>query len=422
MSFANQKSVLIHDQKGNIYNFYWNEGKIIFNFFNKSKEKYENTTLVEEVALEFDCILDNDSNIYLILQKNNGQLLLMSRKDNRWDTSELSKENQPEVFNLNILYNNHTVHIIYCVSSNENENVLRIYHHFLKGTEWKTLELGEIRKKSVLNPFQITQYNSRIIIGFYNLSDHEEQVFMKEFDTEKKLWKNAIQLTSGHNDKLYLDMILTSSNVLHLAYSEFYEGNLVVKYEKYKITDNRSTKVLEESISNPTNCSYPSLIWMKDMLWVCWTEHDQVASCYSKDEGLTWSNPYLWKDTKSIVFFRHKFQTNDEKIGSYYQFNHAFGKGYSDYSFIGFGDIGVATEVPINKKKDINQEEELILRNHNKAIIKEKKGDEISEVNVRNEIDDISSIKDDLRKLELRIENIEQYLLRKRRGIFPSRN
>ncbi len=420
MSFANQKSVLLHDDKGNIYNIYWNEGKIIFNFFDKSKGKYENNTVVDGATMEFDCLIDKGE-IYLILQKNNGQLLLMTRKDASWDTSELSKENQPEVYNLNIV-NNKTLHIIYCVSSYENKSVYRMYHHYLDNNEWKTQQVVDIRVKSILNPFQIIKTKDEIIVGFYDFHEIEEQIFIKKFDAENRLWKNAIRLTSGDWEKLYLDVFMQKPNIIHLTYSEFYEGNLIVKYEKYKLSDQKAIKVLEEKISNPTNCSHPTFIWMKERLWVCWTEHDQVSSCYSMDEGLTWSNPYLWKESKSINFFRHKFETNDENIKAYYSFNNAFGKGYPEYSFIGFGDTAQATEIAINKKKNTESEGYKEEKNQPKTNIKEIKSSKL-EVSKSDEIEKLEKLAEDLKRLEERIDSIEDYINRRRRGLlFNPRN
>lgn len=415
MSFANQKSVLLHDGQGNIYNFYWNEDKIIFNYFDKSKGKYLNETLVEEANMEFDCLIDTDDKIYLILQKKNGQLLLMT-KDDQWETSELSRENQPEVYNLNIFINK-TLQIIYCVSSYESNNNYRIYHHSLEDKQWKTQQLEDISTTNLLNPFQIIQIKDRISFAYYDLFEGEEQIFIKAYDTEARSWNKPIRLTSSHGEKLYLDLFVSRPNMLHLTYSEFMGGNLVIKYEKYKMSRGNATKVLEHVISNPTNCSHPTFIWAKDILWVCWTEHDQVASCYSEDEGLTWSNPYLWKESKNINFFRHKFQTNDINIRDYYDFNNAFGKGYPEYSFMGFGNTDSATEVALNKKKEDYFEDKV--EEETIPFIEESVPPK-QEVN--REKSEIEKLKENFQELDNRVGAIEEYLNRRRRGIFSTRN
>ena len=412
MGFANQKSALIHDRRGNIYHFYWNDGQILLNIFDNTQQKFDNRVLVDHASLEFDVVIDPQDNIYVVLQKENGQLLLMTYQDQEWSTSELANNNNPEIFNLNLLFCLNKLHLIYCVASNESNAIYKIYHHFLAENQWKTLEVGNIRKGNLLNPFQIIYTNNKMIIGFYNMVDHEEQIFTKEFNLDNNLWMNAIQLTSSSHDKLYIDILITRHNILHLTYNEFFEGNLVVKYEKYKLTDNRSIKVLETELSNPSNCSYPLFVSMKDHLWVSWTEHDQVVGAYSKDEGLSWSNPYIWKDSKGIEFFRHKFFTNDDNIKSNYQFNYAFGKGYPEYTFLGFGSTDKATEIPLKYKK---KDEDTTLQNF----------EEINKVEILKEIEDNANdheveVSEELKKLQERIDSIEEYLLRRRRGIiFP---
>ena len=417
MTFANQKSVLIHDKKGNIYNFYWNQGKIIFNLFNSEKQKYESKTIAEDSTLEFDSIIDNENNIYTVFQRKNGQIILMSRNKIEWNISELSKENQPEIINLNILSHGGKLHLIYCIPSNESEVAYKLYHHYLYDSEWKTLQIGDIMVRGLLNPFQVIYDSNRIILGFYNLCDNVDQIFMKEFDLDKNTWKNAIQLTTGYNDKLYLDMALLNSNAVHLTYSEYIEGNMVIKYEKYKKNDNRTIKVLDTVLSNPSNCSFPSFIHTKDNLWVAWTEHDQVVSCFSQDEGLTWSNPYLWKKSKEADFFRHKFVTNDNHIKSYYKLNHAFGKGYPEYSLMGFGPIEEGTEVPIKHKK--KNEDSAMNDEHHPATRLNDTKTKVEDEPIQKKIEyDKTDIMNELKKLEERIEGIEQYLQRRRRGFF----
>ncbi|MBS3994325.1 MAG: hypothetical protein KGZ33_00900 [Alkaliphilus sp.] len=420
MGFVNQKSVLIHDRKGNTYNFYWNDNQILLNNFDNAKQKFDNKILLDNASLEFDVVMDQKDNIFAVLQKENGQLLLMSYQDHEWSTNELANENSPEIFNLNILFCFNKLHIVYCVSSNESKALYRIYHHYLSENEWKTLEVGNIRTKNLLNPFQIIHTSNKIIIGFYNVVDNEEQIFIKEFNIDNNLWVNTIQLTSSSNDKLYIDILLTRHNILHLTYNEFFEGNLVVKYEKFKLADNRIAKVFETVLSNPSNCSHPLFVSFKDNLWISWTELDQIAGAFSEDEGLSWSNPYLWRESKSIDFFRHKFNTNDDNIKSHYQFNYAFGKGYPEYSLLGFGSTDKATEIFLNhKKKDEDLEIDANLPKSGKIFQTETSKQVESQEKINNQEDCIS---EELKELQERIDRIEEYLLRKRRGfIFPSR-
>lgn len=417
MTFAHQNSVLLYDRSKNLYNFRWDEDKIIFTYFDKKLEKYDTTTLVEDCRIEFDGVIDDEDNTYLIYQNKNGAMALMTGSEGTWNTHLLGEFNNINIANLNLVMHNKNLHIIYGIPSNENNMVYKIYHHYYDDPEWKTLEVGTIQKKNLLNPFQIIQEKKKMFLGFYDVVDHEEQIFIKEFDFENNQWKDAIQLTSSFDDKLYLDMIMTNHETLNITYSEYHKGNLVIKYEKYRLQEAKAVKILEGILSNPSNCSYPTFVWNDKSLWNIWTEYDHVYSSFTTDEGLTWSGPYMWKESKDGIFFRHKFQTNDSMINAYYQLNHVFGKGYPAFSFIGFGSLDKATEVPIKQKKYVKKKEVDAIESEKniKPEIKEikKNSSEINEI-------DISTLKEDIKKLEERIENIEEYIQRRRRGILFS--
>jgi len=95
------------------------------------------------------------------------------------------------------------------------------------------------------------------------LLNSAEQIFIKWFDTREEQWQNTMRLTDESGDKLYLDL-LVHDNVFHLVYSGYLRGNLVIKYEQYKIEENKVSNVTEHILSDPANCSYPLIckgIW-----------------------------------------------------------------------------------------------------------------------------------------------------------------
>ncbi|WZL74665.1 hypothetical protein QBE52_08240 [Clostridiaceae bacterium 35-E11] len=416
MTFAHQNSILLYDRSKNLYNFRWDEDKIKFTYFDKKLKKYDTTTLIEDGTIEFDSVIDEEDHVYIIYQNKSGVMSLKTLIDEKWNTHLLGEFNHLKIANLNLILHHKNLHIIYCIPVSEENREYKIYHHYYDDPEWKTLEVGTIHKKNLLNPFQILQQKKKMLLGFYDIVDHEEQIFIKEFDFENHQWKRTIQLTSSFEDKLYLDMMMSNPETLDITYSEYHEGNLVIKYEKHRLQEAKSVKVLETMLSNPSNCSSPTFVLNDKTLWNIWTEYDQVYSSFTKDEGLTWSAPYVWKESKEEIFFRHKFQTNDSVINAYYQLNHVFGKGYPTFSFIGFGSLDKAIEEPIQQKKYVKKKEkdEIEPEKNTKQEIQEKKEhDEIKEIN-------ISTLQKDIARLEERIKNIEDYIQRRRRGILFS--
>jgi hypothetical protein len=348
---------------------------------------------VEDCTLEFDATIDEKDNIYLIYQKKDGKiaLILLSRPSNLWETTILQELDSLPIINLNLILYKETIHVIYCIPSIESNRLYSIYHYFYNALEWKKLQLGEICIKKLLNPFQIIKQEDKLVMGFYNLINNEEQIFIKEFDIKKEEWENTVQLTYSFNDKLYLDLMMIEDEVLHLTYSQYHQGNLVIKYEKYKIMENKSSKLMESVLSNDANCSHPTFVKYGDKLWTIWTEYDQVVSSFTSDSGLTWSPIYLWKESKEKNFFRYKFGTNNPKLKDYCKLNYTFGKDYPEFSFMGFGPLQEVVEVPrLFKKNDSH--------------------------------DSITKLQETIEQLENRIEDIEEYINRRRRNpFFPRR-
>ncbi|QZY56574.1 hypothetical protein [Crassaminicella profunda] len=447
MSFANQRNVLIHDRLGNVYNFRWHEEKIVYTYFDKYLKEYASDMFVDDCTLEYDAAIDEENNVYFAYHRKDGKLVLMSLENGFWHKNLLGGDDTLSILNLNLFIHNKQVHMIYCVSSNESSMSYRIYHHYYSNQEWKTFVLQDINRKKFLNTFQIIQNENRLMIGFYDFLKDEEQIYIKEFDLENEQWKNSIQVTSSSNDKLYLDMFMTKNKILHLTYSEYFQGNLVIKYEKYKFENKKVVRLVEKIVSNPSNCAHPTFIKQGEKLWIVWTEYEQVVSCYTMDEGKTWSELYLWKESKTINFFRYKFNTNAENIKAAYQFHYTFGKGYPEFSFIGFGPLENVDKIPLkinsnrklenmvkdqgiedkevkNKKvedKEIKVKKENTLKKeldelqkHIKTLEEKLKSIEKIEERMKNIEEKLKEVEN----LEERVKNIEEYLKRRRRGIF----
>ncbi len=85
---------------------------------------------------------------------------------------------------------------------------------------------------------------------------------------------------------------------INLVYSQYYEGNLIIKYERFNYRDGKIDKEKEEILSNPEDAQEPILIYYEEKLWVVWLEYENILSRYSDDYGTTWSSIYLWDESK----------------------------------------------------------------------------------------------------------------------------
>ncbi|MCT4619871.1 MAG: hypothetical protein N4A62_10845 [Marinisporobacter sp.] len=420
-------------------------------------KEYTSDVFVDDCTLEYDAAIDEENNVYFAYQRKDGNLVLMSLENGFWHENILGGDHTLNILNLNLFIYKQKVHMIYCIPANESDMCYRIYHHYYNDQEWKTFVVQDIKRKNLLNSFQIIQREETFVLGFYDFLKEHEQIYIKEFDLENEQWKNAIEVTSSPNDKLYLDMFMGKNRILHVTYSEYFQGNLVVKYEKYKFENGKAKRLIEKILSNPSNCSYATFVKQDEKLWVIWTEYEQVVSCFTKDNGKTWSELYLWKESKTIDFFRYKFNTNAQEIKAGYELNYTFGRGYPEFSFIGFGPLENVDRIPLKmesnkkledmtRKKKVNDKE--IKTKEIKSKEKENKRGNILEkewrvlekrikvleekLNHAEKIDEkfkiiealgnqIETMEEKLKRfeeVEETVKHMDEYLKRKRRGLF----
>ena len=315
IAYFNDKILLISDSLNNINLFRLNHGKIIKNYFDSKMEIMSEEMVVQDAFLEYDVLIDTEDNIYLIYQDISFNLILILLKDEEVETIKLTGEPIFEVYYLNLINKDKELHIFYSILLKDLEKKYRIYHHYFNGMNWITNIVDEINVKEILNPFKIINNDNELIIVYYDKVENE-QIYIKSFKLDQKKWGEKIKLTEDKSSKLYLDILL-KENKLNLVYSQYYEGNLIIKYERFNYADGKVQKEKEEILSNPENSQEPILIYYDEKLWVVWLEYENVISRYSDDYGTTWSPIYLWNESKEGYIVRYKFCKASKQIKIY---------------------------------------------------------------------------------------------------------
>jgi hypothetical protein len=422
-----------------------NKEGIVYIYFDRATKTVEKKILVNECTPEFDVDIDSNDSIYLVCQKKTGTILLFSFENGVWTKTLVEIQHNSILYNLNILLYNNELHIFYCIPVSEEGKKYTIYHSLYNTDGLKTNRITNITIRQVLNPFQIISTNNKLLFVYYDLINGNEQIFIRIFDDVQNTWEKSIQITQSNTYKLYLDVLSFNGKELHISYCEFRSENLIVKYEKYKLIDTMEVvKITENYLSNPVNCMYPTFVFYDNKLWIVWIEYDNVMSSYSNDMGLNWSNPYLWKESKGVDFARYKFNSNGKDNSNSYWLNYGFSKAYPELTFIGFGSLNKAVEVPLKNKtiKKVKKDENYnFLPNNTIKRIQKKDYIEENYQRIENRIklllnriekveENISSLKglikdsenivneEKLKKIEERVDEIEKYLMRRRRGPF----
>jgi hypothetical protein len=348
MTFYSEKISILTDSCQNVCSFQWRNKTIFAYFFNISSGEMEKKIIVEDSLEEYDVAIGENDYIYLIYQNIDRHLVLVTIFRDYIDIVTLTEEPISNVYDLSILLDREEIHIFYNTLLKEDEKVYRLYHHHYDENTWITNIVEDIKVKQVLNSFCLTLKDYSIFIFYYDCVEEEEEIFLKKYDTVQKKWLEKQKITYGFNSKLYMD-ILIEKNILHIVYSQNFDGNLSIVYEKYDIVGVEAVLLKKEILSNAENCLYPTIIKYEDKLWVAWIEYDAVLSRFSIDGGENWSSIYLWRKSKSIDIVRYKYGDNSIKENNK-KLNYSFGSIYPEISFIGFGPLEDVQEIPIKKK------------------------------------------------------------------------
>ena len=347
MVFYNDKSSIITDSLGNIYNVECREGVITGFCFNCYSEEIEEKEIANNVLEEYDVAIRNDDCIHVIYQGYDRHLYLSVIVNGESQVVRITETPISNVFNLSLLLDGDEIHIFYNILVNEEERNYRIYHHHYSNNHWNTTVVEDTRVLNILNPINLIYERGKLFIVFYDLVETEE-IFIKSYDTVEQIWTDKIRLTYDPRTKLYLDTLL-ENNTLHLTYSRYVEGNLAIVYVKFNVEGNNFNRVKESILSNVENGSYPTLIKYLDKLWVIWVEYESILSRYSIDNGENWSSIYKWKESKSVDFVRYKYSEYYTKEVNK-KLNYSFGIVHPDLTFLGFGPLENIDEVPLKKK------------------------------------------------------------------------
>ncbi|HHV46069.1 MAG TPA: hypothetical protein GXX53_04060 [Tissierellia bacterium] len=346
MAYYTDKVSLVRDSMGNIDLFRLTEGNIIRYHFDRKSMKNTEAQVAKDIHMEYDVYIDRNDIIYLIYQDKAMDLIFSIIRDEKMESVKLTEEPMPEIYYLNMLVIDGVPHVFYFTLLSGKERKYRIYHHYLEKDKWITHMVDDIKVRELLNPMSILRTDGEILLSYYDYTD-SEHIFIKNFNLESKTWEERTQLTDNRLDKLYIDMIY-KENKLHLVYCQYEEGNLQVRYERYRYEKGFVNKEIEEEISNYEGPENPTLIYYDNKLWITWVELDRVLSRYSDDNGETWSPIYLWKESRKSNIVRYKYSSIAEDEGII--LNYSFGKFSKDLSFIGFGPLDNIEVVPLKKK------------------------------------------------------------------------
>lgn len=342
MSFLNNTQILVRNSNEDLFNFYIEHQSLFMKKFIAKQGWTEPTSLINAISVnQFSVSINENDMLYGILNNNNGEVFYLYSSKEKIEYETLFKFHKDKYVLLypSLLRLGSKIHITYYLQNNKNRMVWALINHYFDGKIWHENIIDIISVNPVINPFYITNNLGFTNIFYMNQVDRVEEIFLKKFDIENNSWINKKQITFSGNNKIYLDVLNDARSFYHMVWGEFINNNLVVKYKKVNIQDNNLDSQKDIILSEPSNCSFPTIIKTNNTIWVMWVQMNKLYSCYSLDEGITWSNPNIDSKSIDVNFIRYKFYSNYTNDLNSFKLNTAFGTYYPSISFIGFQNI-----------------------------------------------------------------------------------
>ena len=329
MTFYNNKIIVAEISNDGIYIVRKVQNNIQIEYIKENTNNILKDIAITEVIGDFDIDLDINNKINVIYLDKIDGLQLYRFKGISKDMIQVPCETDSRLYEINLINIGDTNNIFFMQATTEKQ-IYRIYHRFVQNDIIKEFLVDDVKTFNIINPLRIIRYEKGLIIAYY----YENQICTKIFDIDNNQWSPSLIITDN-TSKLYLDIMFYEDR-LHLVYSEYDNEKFKIKYERFLFNRDYILKETEEYLSDYNNNVDPIIIKMGSKLWVCWRNLNQIYSVYSTDNGKSWSDIYLWEDTKKMDLVKYKYITNidDNRIVIDYSYG-----SLKNIKFVGFDDI-----------------------------------------------------------------------------------
>lgn len=336
MAFINTIHNVIRKSNRDLLYFYTIDNNFFFKEFKFQSSWSSSVKLLDTIDEHLiNMQIDDTDNVYGIAATQTGDVLYIYSDKN-------SSINKKKLFSFNsekyellfpfILKSNNTLHIMYFFHDLQNPNYWTLFNHYYDGNMWCEYCIDTNYAYPFPSPFTVT-FRSDFPTIIY-LKDNE--IYSSSFIKSEKNWTSPIQITNTYNKKMHFSVLKDNKNLLHISWSEFINDNLVVRYTNGTLDSNSFIASNVNNLSDSSNCSFPSISKINNILWTMWVQLDQLYSCYSTDNGLTWSRPIIDSKSKEHDYIRYNFNSNYTQDLTHFNVSTIFGTFKPKISFIGF--------------------------------------------------------------------------------------
>ena len=250
----------------------------------------------------FSCTFDSDGNIKVLVQDEEGNILLGTIAETSNFTPVLSSKKP-------LMYNKH----LYIISSDDSINMFYVLKH---NNQWLlSHQLYEDGKPSTpkaidyivnnMHPYSALCDKNMNIYVFYELYDNNTSVLgCKKYSSSIKQWGEFVPVCKSEEECQYPKAVCDSSNIIHLCYQKKLSRQYQLTY-KQKAADKNIWSAEAPIYTSSIPFEQSSIIISDKKIIIYWVRDENIFYCSSEDGGLTWNKPskYIISNPRDVVCF-----------------------------------------------------------------------------------------------------------------------
>lgn len=469
MPLLKNTSYLLTDSFNNIYHILYKDGELIAVTYDSTIGKNDKRELMNNCTEYFSATIDKKNNIYVVSQnKDSNSINLFIYNSGQWAKRIINDNLNYKIYEPSIIKRVGNSHIFYFKKNMNNKDE----YDFIQIVDSDEIvlekKLFSIKTNGILNPYVLNKYKDGVLITYINSEEYYHKICLRYLNIHTNEISEEVVINEEKYEKYYLDSLVINNNNFYVTYCGKEEENYKVICDYVILNESNPVVEARAILSNLSNCMYPTLVYDRGDLWVVWYENQGVISAVKRNNSEGFQGPYLWNNSKGENILRYGYISNNKNIKARYRINYSLGLSPPDISFIGFGNLENVKEVPLKKNTEYGRDiENMTEKNINEEYVKPQKYYEKTSQNNNDDLDKykreieenkrllskllqttlkekemyeelsekVNSIQkiieakatsekdDSFEDLEKRVQDIEDYLSRRRRGgIFGPRS
>lgn len=309
MGFFNECSYIIRKSNKDMI-LINSDNRLYYQYFKNSNLKV-NSEYITNFPIDFSNYyfdIDSSDNLYGIFLDNKINILKFNNDNfTKFRTIDYDFKNYNISFPF-IKFIDNKIHIFYYLT-NKNYPITILFHHYNNGNSWYENKIDFINLP-ILDNFTVYFNQNTPTIFYLKENNGFPQVYCSKFNLENLMWDKPICITNSLENKIYLSVLKDKLNFYHISYCESFKYKYNIKYLNGYLNNQSFDVNINKLLFKDSLYLYPSLLKYNNSLFLSYIYKNILYTCYSKDLGVNWSNPF--EDTLSIndKFIRAFFKTN----------------------------------------------------------------------------------------------------------------